>query len=206
MIPEAEDQVRTVTQRCIPTLYNASDRNCGRIVIAIRPETSSDHAAVREVNILAFGSDGEARLVERLRADGLVIASLVAVDGGLVVGHILFSELPIETEGGTRVYAASLAPMAVRPEWQRRGIGSALVREGLEACRQKGKSIAVVLGHPQYYPRFGFSPDLAKRLQTPYAAEPSFSAEAWMALELTPGALNGVTGTVRYPEEFSGVS
>jgi putative acetyltransferase len=161
----------------------------------IRDETPADHPAIREVNRLAFEGDLEARLVDRLRAEGLGIASLVAVEDGQVVGHIFFSELPIETEAGV-LRAASLAPMAVRPERQRQGIGSALVRAGLEACRQKGYSIVVVVGHPGYYPRFGFAAELAQPLQSPYAGE------AFMALELVPRALYGIRGTVRYPRAF----
>ncbi len=167
-------------------------------MICIREETPEDHEAIREVNRLAFGGDDEARLVDRLREEGLVVASLVAVEDGLVVGHILFSELPVETEVGV-LPAVALAPMAVRPERQRQGIGSALVRRGLAVCRERGRAIAVVVGHPEYYPRFGFSPALARQLRAP------FSGEAFMAVELEPGALDGVTGTVRYPEAFGGV-
>ena len=164
-------------------------------MIAIREETPEDFPAIREVNALAFGTAEEAELVDRLRADGDVLVSLVACDGGDVVGHILFSALPIETAGRT-VRAAALAPMAVRPERQRQGFGSALVRRGLEACRALGVEAVVVLGHPAYYPRFGFSAETARHLEAP------FSGPAFMALELTPGALDGVSGRVRYPPAF----
>jgi putative acetyltransferase len=135
--------------------------------------------------------------VDRLRSDGLVVVSLVAVQAGSVIGHILFSKLPVETADGA-IAAVALAPMAVRPEWQRRGVGSALVREGLIQCRERGKAAAIVLGHPNYYPRFGFSATLAKGLTSPFSG----AGEAWMALELQPGALAGVAGIVRYPEAF----
>ena len=161
----------------------------------IRPETPADHAAIREVNRLAFGGDDEARLVDALRDGGYVRVSLVAEEGGRVVGHILFSDLPIVTAGGT-VEALALAPMAVIPSHQRRGIGSMLVREGLRACREAGHRIVVVLGHPEFYPRFGFSAKLAERLRSP------FSGPAFMAVELVPGALEGVEGEVRYPPPF----
>src|SRR5690606_22745960 len=104
----------------------------------------------------------------------------------------LFSDLPIITTSGT-VPALALAPMAVLPEFQRQGIGSELVRRGLDVCREQGHRIVIVLGHPDFYPRFGFSSDLAQPLLSP------FSGEAWMALELVPGALEGVAGRVEYP-------
>ncbi|HET6574089.1 MAG TPA: GNAT family N-acetyltransferase [Fimbriiglobus sp.] len=162
----------------------------------IRHETPADHEAVRQVNRLAFGQDDEAGIVEALRTGGYVRVSLVAEVAGRVVGHILFSEVPILTHGGT-VPALSLAPMAVLPEFQRRGIGSALVEKGLEACRDQGRCIVVVLGHPDFYPRFGFSPKLAETLSNPF-----HGGEAWMALELVPGSLGGVIGWVRYPPPF----
>ena len=169
-------------------------------MVTIREESLHDRAAIREVNRLAFTGEDEARLVDRLRSDGEVTASLVALDqveGGeeRVVGHILFSRLPIETETEV-ILAVALAPMAVLPGRQRQGIGSALVWEGLERCRKRGYSIAVVLGHPVYYPRFGFSARLTKNFIAP------FTGDAFMALELIPGALEGVSGTVRYPAAF----
>jgi putative acetyltransferase len=124
-----------------------------------------------------------------------LIASLVAVQDGEIVGHILFSELPIEAETGV-IAGLSLAPMAVSPKFQRLGIGSALVRKGLDVCKKRGKAVAVVVGHREYYPRFGFAPELAERLQSPYAGEHC------MALELIPGTLDGVTGTLRYSRAF----
>ncbi|MBK5293497.1 MAG: N-acetyltransferase [Acidobacteriia bacterium] len=163
--------------------------------IDIRDETPADWGDISTINRLAFHGDEEAELVGRLRASGLVIASLVAIEGGRAVGHILFSDLPIEAEGGM-VRAAGLAPMAVAPQLQRQGIGSALVRRGLDVCRERGISIVIVVGHPAYYPRFGFSSEAAKNLRAP------FSGEAFMALELEPGALRGVRGTVRYPAAF----
>ena len=162
----------------------------------IRHETPTDHEAVRHVNRLAFGRDDEAMIVDAMRTGGYSRVSLVAEVNGCVVGHVLFSDLPILTDGGT-VAALSLAPMAVLPEFQRRGVGSALVREGLEACRAVGHRIVVVLGHPAFYPRFGFSARLAEPLSNPF-----HGGEAWMALELVPGVLSGVTGWVRYPPAF----
>jgi putative acetyltransferase len=161
----------------------------------IREERPGDLDAIREIHLAAFPGPEEARLVDRLRDDGLVVVSLVAADSGKTAGHILFSELAVETQRGG-VAAVSLAPMAVRPEQQRRGIGSALVQRGLELCRERGIEAVVVLGHPNHYPRFGFSVELARPLRGP------FSGEAWMALELKAGVLAGATGTVRYPAAF----
>jgi len=165
--------------------------------LLIREETQADYDAIREVNKLAFGGDDEARLVDQLRATGHFLVSLVAVECDRVVGHILFGDLPIETSRGA-IPAASLAPMAVRPEFQRRGIGSALVNAGLAACRERGKAVVIVLGHETYYPRFGFSAQLAKPIECPFPG----AGNAWMALELRPGALANASGRVRYPEPF----
>ena len=162
----------------------------------IRPETRADHEAIRQVNRLAFGQDDEARLVDSLRDSGYVRVSLVADQTGEIVGHILFSNLPIVTNAGI-VPALALAPMAVLPECQNQGIGSALVRRGLEVCKEQGHRIVVVLGHPQFYPRFGFSSKLASALASPFGG-----GESWMALELVPRALADVRGRVDYPPPF----
>jgi putative acetyltransferase len=166
------------------------------VTLIIRPESTADQEAIRHVNRLAFGQDEEARLVNALREGGFVRVSLVAEKAGHVVGHILFSDLPIITGAGT-VPALALAPMAVLPELQRQGIGSALVQRGLEACRQQGHRVVVVLGHAHFYPRFGFSPKLAAHLESPFSGSDSF-----MAVELVPGALAGVAGRVQYPPPF----
>ena len=128
--------------------------NAGDARLVIRSEQLADHAAIAEVNREAFGQEGEPRLVAALRkAEGFDPAlSLVALRDDAIVGHILFSPIQIEREGGD-VPAIALAPMAVRPAFQRQGIGSALVRGGLEACRRAGHRIVVVLGHAEYYPR-----------------------------------------------------
>jgi putative acetyltransferase len=161
-----------------------------------RREQPADRAAVREVHRLAFGRDDEARLVDALRDEGHARCSLVAEERGRIVGHILFSSLPIVGEGGSAVEALALAPVAVVPSHQRRAIGSELVRDGLKACQQAGHRIVVVLGEPAFYGRFGFSARLALPLRSPYAGE------AFQALELVPGALEGVAGVVRYPPPF----
>jgi putative acetyltransferase len=167
--------------------------------VVIRTETSGDQEAIRHVHRLAFGQDAEAQLVDALRDGGYVRASLVAEKDGQVVGHILFSDLPIVTQAGT-VPALALAPLAVLPEWQHQGIGSALVRRGLEVCQEQGHRIVVVLGHPHFYRRLGFSSELAAHLDSPFGG-----GDSWMALELVPGALAGVAGRVDYPPPFEPV-
>jgi putative acetyltransferase len=167
------------------------------VPMLIRPETEQDKGAVWQVNQAAFGQDAEARLVDALRAGGFTPVSLVAACHGQVVGHILFSDLNIIAAQGT-VTALALAPMAVLPDFQRMGIGSALVRRGLEICIEQGHRIVVVLGHPAFYPRFGFTAKLAECLESPFGGGPSF-----MAAELVPGALKGVQGRVIYSPPFN---
>jgi putative acetyltransferase len=147
------------------------------------------------VNEAAFGGREEADLVEALRADGAVLLSLVADVDGQVVGHVLFGRMSIATHSGD-VPAVALAPMAVAPAHQRQGIGSQLIPAGLALLRSLGEQIVIVVGHPAYYPRFGFSSETAAALDGP------FSRDAFMALELAPGALDGVRGRVRYPVAF----
>jgi putative acetyltransferase len=134
-------------------------------------------------------------LVDRLRAEDVVLVSLVAEIPERIVGHILFSRMSIETTGGS-VSAAALAPMAVLPEHQRRGIGGQLIRHGLNLLGGRGEQIVIVVGHPGYYPGFGFSSEKARSLESP------FPPDVFMALELSPGALNGVRGKVKYPAAF----
>jgi putative acetyltransferase len=165
--------------------------------VTLRDETPNDRDAVWQVNQQAFSRDDEARLVDELRLGGYVRVSKVAEENGLLVGHVLFSDLPIVGAAGT-VHALALAPLAVIPSCQNRTIGSRLVELGLSACRAAGFSIVVVLGHPEFYHRFGFEARLAQRLKSPFAG-PEF-----MALELVEGALNGVEGVVTYPPPFGG--
>lgn len=143
----------------------------------------------------AFGRDTEADLIDRLRADGEVVASLIALEGGRVVGHILFSRLPI-IRGDQEIAAVALGPMSVDPGHQGLGVGGLLVMRGLDTVHRRGKSAVVVLGHPGYYPRFGFRADLATDVETPY------SGDALMALALDEGALDG-GGRAVYPQAFA---
>lgn len=165
--------------------------------VILREEEPRDFEAIRRLNEAAFGSPAEAKLVDALREEGCFIVSLVAEADGEAVGHLLFSRVTIETEEGS-LAAASLAPMAVRPEFQRKGIGGRLVEAGLALCRERGERIAVVLGHPAFYRRFGFSPALAEPIASPFGG-----GEAWMALELVPGSLDGVKGQIVYPPPFA---
>lgn len=163
--------------------------------VIIRTEAASDHSMIRQVNEAAFGGIDEADLVEALRAEGTVLLSCVADRSGQVVGHVLFSRMWIDTATGA-IDAVALAPMAVLPEYQRQGIGQRLIPYGLDVLRGAREQIVIVVGHPEYYPRFGFSRALTRSLESPFPPDP------FMALELRPGALNGVRGRVRYARAF----
>ncbi len=169
--------------------------------VIVRPETREDYPAVREVVNLAFANDdeGEADLIDALRAEESFNPelSLVAVREGGVVGHIIFSAAYIETEGGT-IPAAALGPLAVHPDLQQQGIGSQLVEEGFAACRRQGHTIAVVIGHSSYYPRFGFQRGRPLGIEMVLGRR----EESRMVMALEPGALDGVKGTVYFSPVF----
>jgi putative acetyltransferase len=166
----------------------------------IRPERSEDMADVRRVNELAFSQPMEANLVDRLREACADALSLVAEDGA-VVGHVLFTPVVIENEG-RRVVGMGLAPMAVIPDRQRCGIGSQLVRRGLHILRDRGCPFVVVVGHPEYYPRFGFEPASAHGLESQWKG---ISDPAFMVLVLDAHAMAGITGVATYRDEFNEV-
>jgi putative acetyltransferase len=161
-------------------------------MVTIRPERAGDADAIRAVHCAAFPTDAEARLVDRLRAAGQARVVLVAEVDGRVVGHVVFS--PVSVAGAQGL---GLAPVAVLPERQRSGVGSELIREGLEACRRDGWPFVVVLGHPAYYPRFGFRRAGPLGLANEYGAD-----EAFMVLELRPDGLPTAGGLVKYGPEF----
>ncbi|HJQ26168.1 MAG TPA: N-acetyltransferase [Blastocatellia bacterium] len=169
-------------------------------MILIRTEQPEDIAAIRRVNERAFDNPLEANLVDLLRERGKITLSLVAVHDAQVVGHILFSPVVIEA-AAQPVAAVGLAPMAVLPEWQRQGVGSRLVRAGLDECRRLGHRAAVVLGHANYYPRFGFVPASRYHIGSEY----DVPDEVFMAMELQPGALADCAGIARYQPEFNEV-
>ena len=166
-------------------------------MVTVRAENSDDIAAVRRVNELAFGGPTEAALVDALRNAANPYISLVAIESGQVVGHIFFSPVSIESQD-TVSTAMGLAPMAVLPKHQNRGVGSWLVQEGLRECARIGCDLVVVLGHPDYYPRFGFVPAYQRGLRCAYPVPP----EAFMVAELKPGALTGRQGLVKYRPEL----
>ncbi len=170
-------------------------------MIAIRPEKIEDAAQVRHVNELAFAQPAEADLVDKLRQASPDALSLVAVDDD-VVGHILFTPVVVESMG-RRVLGMGLAPMAVLPDRQRQGIGSQLVRRGLDILRERGCPFVVVVGHPEYYPRFGFEPASTHRLASQWEGMPE---AAFMALVLDAPAMAGVSGVAKYREEFDEVA
>jgi putative acetyltransferase len=169
----------------------------------VRAEAEEDRPAIREINERAFGRAGEADLVEALRASARPYISLVAVCGGRAVGHILFSPVSVVAgaSGGAARGALALGPMAVLPEFQNRGVGSELVRRGLDECRRLGHEAVVVVGHPAFYPRFGFVPARARGLECEYPVPD----EVFMAAELREGALDGLKGLVKYHPEFGKV-
>jgi putative acetyltransferase len=163
----------------------------------IRPETEADRAAIRAVYEAAFETPAEAELVEALRGKGLSLVSLVAEVDGRVVGHILFS--PVSLNEHAHLNLMGLGPMAVAPDRQRGGIGSALVRAGLARCTGLGCRAVVVIGHPEYYPRFGFAPADRYSLRCEY----DVPKDVFMVMELETGALTGASGLVRYDDTFA---
>jgi putative acetyltransferase len=159
----------------------------------IRPEEPADGKAVRAVIVAAFGQPAEADLVEALRAQGDLALSLIAEEEDEVVGHVAFSRLAL---ANPLVRATALAPMAVRPDRQRQGIGSALIRESLRRFRENGEDLVLVLGEPAIYGRFGFAAEAALGLQTPY------DGPYQQALALTEVG-RAARGAVRYPAAFA---
>ncbi len=174
-------------------------------MIHIRPERPEDSEGIREVTSRAFQGEEEATLIKAIRGSDYFIPelSLVALDDNTqIVGHILFSPVTIEPPDNSRsVIALALAPMAVVPECQNQGIGTLLVQHGLDACKKLGYTIVIVVGHPQYYPRFGFKQAKEFGIQAPFEVP----ANAFLSLELVPGALKNVRGMVKYSPAFDSV-
>ena len=166
-------------------------------MIFIRHERSGDAHAIRFVLEEAFGQSIEADLVDALRRRGALTLSLVALREDEVVGHIVFSPVTIES-AESNFDAIGLGPMAVLPLYQGKGIGSQLVRIGLEQCRQAGHEIVVVLGYPDFYGRFGFVPTRHRGLHCEFDVPDG----VFMVMELRQGALAGRGGLVKYQPEF----
>lgn len=164
--------------------------------LEVRPERPEDQAAIHALHVAAFPTDAEARLVDALRVGGALTLSLVAVIGGALVGHIAFSPVTVEAEGGV-AHGVGLAPMAVAPTHQRQGIGARLIAAGLGALRAHRQPFCVVLGHPAYYPRHGFVPAGTRAMRWEHGHDQAFFVQA-----LAPGGLDGVAGVVRYRPEF----
>lgn len=167
--------------------------------IEIRAENPDDYVGIQLACDLAFGRPNEGELVAALRDNPRFIKelSLVALSGGTIIGHILFFPIDIATPDGP-VPSLSLAPLAVHPEYQNMGIGGKLIEAGIEVARSKGFASIILVGHPDYYPRFGFQPAAGLGIR------PLFDAprEAFMALELSEGGLEGISGVVAYPQEY----
>lgn len=147
--------------------------------VVVRPAGAEDADAVGAIIRAAFagtpyGHQGEAELVRMIGSDDDALVSLVAERGGEIAGHVLFSRMAVEADGYA-VAAAGLAPVSVAPDHQRQGIGDALIRAGLDALREQGVAMSFVLGHADYYPRFGYSPELAARFVSPFSG-PHFMA------------------------------
>ena len=164
----------------------------------VRPERPEDYADVRRVLEAAFPTPAEAQLVERVRAAATDRVAWVAERAGSVIGQVLLTPVTIGS-GDRAARGMGLGPVSVDPAHQRRGVGGALIEAGLAACRARGDRLVVVLGHPSYYPRFGFEPAWPHGL---YYGTPGENP-AFMVRGLVDGALEGLAGEVRYVDAFS---
>ncbi len=165
----------------------------------IRTEEQADYFPIYVVNASAFETPAEANLVDVLRREAHPVISFVADEGGRIVGHIMFS--PVSLSGHPDLNIMGLGPMAVVPEFQRKGIGAALIKTGLEKCKSLGYGAVIVLGHPGYYPRFGFVPSVQYGIRSEY----DVPEDMFMALELQPGYLKDVSGIIKYHPAFNDV-
>jgi putative acetyltransferase len=165
----------------------------------IRVASDRDADSIRRINQRAFETHAEAELDDRLRDRGKLLVSLIAEWEGRAVGAIAFSRVILRSH--PHLSGAGLGPVAVDPTYQRKGFGSLLVRAGLEKCRSIGCDFAVVLGHPEYYPRFGFIPAGRFGFHCPWQVPEGL----FMALEFRPGAFSGVSGLAAYEPEFNNV-
>jgi putative acetyltransferase len=172
--------------------------------VVLRQERQADLADIFEINKAAFGQDNEAKLVDALRNNQTVFVpelSIVAIANNKIVGHILFTKINIQDEQGNNYESLGLAPMAVRPESQKNGIGGRLIRKGLEVAKALGFKSVIVLGHEHYYPKFGFEPAVKWNIKSTF----DVPSNVFMAIELVEGGLKNISGTVVYPNEFETV-
>jgi putative acetyltransferase len=165
--------------------------------ISVREEQPGDAPVIRKVHEQAFGQSQESDIIDKLRRNCSNLLSLVAVAEDQVVGHILFSPVEIKSEQ-TIVRGMGLAPMAVLPEFQRQGIGGTLVREGIKILKRRNCPFVIVLGHAEYYPRFGFEPANRYRIRSEWEVPD----DAFMILVLNPSIMRDVSGVARYRREF----
>ena len=166
-------------------------------MIAIRLEDPGDVPKLFRVYLEAFGRFQEAVLVNSLRENHGLLLSLVAISAPTLVGGVAFSPITLEpTVSG--LHLAGLAPLAVLPAYQRQGIGSSLVQVGLQQCREQGVDAVFLLGEPEFYGKFEFGPASSFNIRCEFEVLDTY----WLAKELRPGALSGVSGLARYRPEF----
>tara|TARA_R110002095_G_scaffold40574_5_gene37432 strand:- start:3652 stop:4170 length:519 start_codon:yes stop_codon:yes gene_type:complete len=166
----------------------------------LRQETVTDARAITQIHERAFGQSAEADLVDRLRRTCPDQISLVAVAGDQLIGHILFTPATIEYTDESKLSGMGLAPLAVLPEFQRKGAGSALIQAGLDQIRELKQPYVIVLGHPDYYSRFGFEPAYRYQISCEFAGE---NREAFMIHLLNYQGIQAKEGIARYHSEFS---
>ncbi|TAE84227.1 MAG: N-acetyltransferase [Bacteroidetes bacterium] len=170
--------------------------------LLLRQESKQDIEEVFELIYSAFGQEDEAKLVNALRNNQTAFIpelSLVAVHHKTIVGHILFTKINIISNNGNVNESLALAPLSVRPMFQKKGIGGQLIKKGLEVAKELGYKSVIVLGHQQYYPKFGFQPAHKWHINAPFKV----SANSFMAMELIPDGLKDLSGMVVYPQEFN---
>ena len=190
---------RVKNNECIGLVFHINGYTY-RTIMIIRKEKDSDKEKIWQVNAAAFESEAEANLVNVLRDSGISFISLVAEENENIIGHILFTPVElIDVDYGLKLMG--LAPMAVLPDLQKKGIGSQLVKTGIEICVAQGYDAIVVLGHSEYYPKFGFVPSVKYGIKSEYDAPD----EAFMVLELKEDTLKDKTGTIKYHAAFGSV-
>ncbi|EOZ97831.1 acetyltransferase, GNAT family [Indibacter alkaliphilus LW1] len=172
--------------------------------VTIRQEVPGDYNDVYKLNVTAFGRNDEAELVEALRKNHSIFVpelSIVATENNQIIGHILFTKIQIKDADGNLNESLGLAPMAVRPELQKKGIGGQMIKKGFEVAKRLGFKSIIVLGHENYYPKFGFQSADKWKILAPFQVP----SNVFMAIELVVDGLKNISGTVIYPKEFETV-